>query len=138
MTMKRMIFALGCLSVGVLGLSGVAHANSNPCPGPLPRPGMTFGGTVHAVLDGDTICVSEKAYFKNWVKVRLADFNAPELDRPGGEAAQAALEGIAKGKRVVCVSGGRSLDRVVARCTIVKKGLGAFMREAGIEPGGSR
>ena len=136
--MRRIIFASIMLGLAVMGSAGAAQADQNPCPGALPRPGMTFGGIVHAVLDGDTICVSEKPYFKNWVKIRLADFNAPELDRPGGAAAQAALEGIAKGKRVVCVGGGRSFDRVVARCTIVKKSLGAFMSEAGIEQGGDR
>jgi endonuclease YncB( thermonuclease family) len=136
--MKRIVFASITFAFAALGEAGAARADQNPCPGALPRPGMTFGGTVHAVLDGDTICVSNKPYFKNWVKIRLADFNAPELDRPGGGAAQAALEEIAKGKRVVCVAGGRSFDRVVARCTIVKKSLGAFMREAGIEQGGER
>jgi micrococcal nuclease len=104
----------------------------------MPRPGITFGGTVHAVLDGDTICVSEKSDFKNWVKIRLEDFNAPELDRPGGQAARAALEGVAKGRRVICVSGGRNLGRVLARCTIVTKSLGASLREVGIEQGGDR
>jgi micrococcal nuclease len=134
--MKRTLFGLAALTG--LGIAATAQANSNPCPGALPRPGVTFGGVVHAVLEGDTICVSEKPYFKNWVKIRLGDFNAPELDRPGGEAARAALEQIAKGQRVVCVSGGRSFDRVVARCTIVKKGLGSFLREAGVEQGGER
>ena len=136
--MKRAVFAFVCLGFAAFGFAGAAQADSNPCPGALPRAGTTFGGTVHAVLDGDTICVSEKSYFKNWVKIRLADFSAPELNRPGGAAAQVALEEIAKGKRVVCVGGGRSFDRVVARCTIVKKSLGAFMREAGIEQGGDR
>lgn len=136
--MKQAVFAFVLFGLAGIGFSGAAQAESNPCPGALPRPGMTFGGIVHAVLDGDTICVSEKPYFKSWVKIRLADFNAPELVRPGGEAAKAALEEIAKGKRVVCVSGGRSFDRVVARCTIVKKSLGAFMREAGIEQDGDR
>ena len=136
--MKRIVFASITFAFAAMGAAGAARADQNPCPGALPRPGMTFGGTVQAVLDGDTICVSEKPYFKNWVKTRLADFNAPELDRPGGGAAQAALQDIAKGKQVVCVAGGRSFDRVVARCTIVKKSLGAFMREAGIEQGGDR
>ncbi len=90
------------------------------------------------VLDGDTMCVSEKPYFKTWIKIRLADFDAPELNRPGGDAAKAALEDIAMGRRVVCVSGGRSFDRSVARCAIEGKGVGAFMRDEGIEEGGQR
>ena len=136
--MNRIVIASIIFGLAAMGSAGAARADQSPCLGALPRPGMTFGGTVHAVLDGDTICVSEKPYFKTWVKIRLADFNAPELDRPGGGAAQAALGEIAKGKKVVCVGRGRSFDRVVARCTIVKKSLGAFMREAGIEQGGDR
>ena len=126
------------LALIVFCLAGAAYANPDPCPGALPRSGATFGGVVRAVLDGDTVCVSEKPYFKNWTKVRLADFSAPELTRPGGAAAQATLEDIAMGQRVVCVSRGRSLDRAVARCTIVKKSLGDFMRDAGVEQSGDR
>jgi hypothetical protein len=48
------------------------------------------------------------------------------------------LADIALGQRVVCVAGGRSFDRVLAHCTIAKKSLGVFMREAGIEQGGVR
>lgn len=136
--MKRAVFALISLGLAGFGFAGVAQAKPDPCPGALPRPGTTFGGIVRAVLDGDTICVSEKPYYKNWVKIRLSDFSAPELDRPGGEAAQATLEDIAMGQRVVCVGGGRSFDRIVARCTIVKKSLGTFMREHGVEQNGDR
>jgi len=134
----RTIVVLIVLGFAGWGFAGAAQANPNPCPGALPRPGATFGGVVRFVLDGDTLCVSEKPYFKTWTKVRLSDFDAPELNRPGGERAKAALEDIALGQRVVCVSGGRSLDRVMARCTIVKKGIGALMRDAGIEQGGDR
>ncbi len=129
----RLVFALIAF-----GLAGTAHAQPNPCPGALPRPGTTFGGIVRMVLDGDTMCVSEKPYFKTWIKIRLADFDAPELKRPGGDAAKAALEDIAMGQRVVCVSGGRSFDRAVARCAIEGKAVGAFMRDEGIEEGGQR
>jgi endonuclease YncB( thermonuclease family) len=136
--LMRIIGALMTLSVAGLAFAGAVQANTNPCPGALPRPGATFGGVVRVVLDGDTLCVGEKPYFKTWTKVRLSDFDAPELNRAGGQRAKAALEDIALGRRVVCVSGARSLDRVMARCTIVKKGIGASMRDAGIERGGDR
>jgi len=134
----RGIVAWLVLGLAGLGWTGATQASPNQCPGALPRPNTTFGGVVRIVLDGDTICVSEKPYVKSWIKIRLADFNAPELDRPGGARAQAALEDTALNQRVVCVSGGRSLDRVMARCTIEKKNIGAFMRDAGIKQSGDR
>jgi len=74
--------------------------------------------------------------------VRLADFNAPELNSQAGRAARAALERIAMGRQVQCtVGGGRSsrvvsYDRVIATCRIGGRRIGDLLREAGVEEGG--
>ena len=100
--------------------------------------GLTFSGPVVYVGDGDSLCVETMRGRggNGWVEVRLADFNAPELNEPGGRAARDALIAIALNRRVVCVAGRRSYDRVVARCTLRGIGLGERMRQRGIAEGG--
>jgi endonuclease YncB( thermonuclease family) len=81
-----------------------------------------------------------------WIEVRLADFNAPELHQPGGAAAKAALERIALvalDHEVICTTErgrrGRviSYDRVIARCRIGGDGIGDLLRHAGVAEGGN-
>ena len=116
---------------------------ADPCEGALPRrAGETFAGTVRYVGDGDGICVGASSDPRTWVEVRLADFNAPELNTPEGAAAKAALERIAMGRAAQCVAGGGrtrrvvSYDRVIATCRIGGRRIGDLMREAGVEEGG--
>lgn len=99
--------------------------------------GATFSGPVVYVGDGDNLCVSvgPRAGL-DWVEVRVADFYAPELHTPEGPAAKAALERIAMGRRVNCVAGKRSYDRVVAVCRLNGRSLGDLMRRAGVPEGG--
>ena len=59
-------------------------------------------GVVTRVVDGDTLYVSGLP-----VRVRLADIDAPELGTAGGEAAKAALAGLAEGRRICLDIGGR-------------------------------
>lgn len=112
-----------------------------PDRGPMPSelaPGRTFAGPVVYVGDGDSLCV-ETTPGKGgdgWVEIRLADFYAPELSEPGGRAARDGLAYIAMRRRVSCVAGRRSYDRVVARCTLNGTSLGDLMRRRGVDEGG--
>jgi micrococcal nuclease len=125
-------------------LAAAYAAHADPCKaipdnGPLPvslRPGAAFSGPVAYVGDGDSLCVAVGPEPAEWVEVRLADFYAPELREAGGEAARAALVGIAKGRRVECVADHRSFDRVVAVCRLQGVSLGDLLRRAGIREGG--
>lgn len=130
---RRRCTALAAL----LGASVLASAAlADPCVAPLPRKGASFSGVVRYVGDGDGLCVGPGADPRTWVEVRLEDFYAPELNEPGGRAAKAALERLAKGRRAVCTAGRRSFDRVVARCTIDGVSIGQQLRRAGVREGG--
>lgn len=130
-------FAAGILALG-LALAPPAMAQS--CAGPLPsQAGETFAGKVLYVTDGDGICVQGP---RGRVKVRLGDFDAPEMREFGGPEAKAALRRIAEGRNVRCrVVRGRygrtiSYDRVIAVCTLNRRRLGEAMRAAGAPEGG--
>tara|TARA_R110000751_G_scaffold168598_1_gene274536 strand:+ start:498 stop:869 length:372 start_codon:yes stop_codon:yes gene_type:complete len=110
-----------------MAIGTAVPALADPCEGRLPsRPGVTFVGTVRYVGDGDGdgLCVGKTCDPNEWIEVRLADFNAPELIAPDGPAAKVVLERLALRREVVCTSergrGGRvrSFDRVIARCHI--------------------
>lgn len=130
------------IAAGLALVASVAHAD--PCKaipdvGPTPaaaRPGKIITGPVVYVADGDGICVAIGQGPQNWVEIRIADFYAPELREPGGEQAKAAMERIAMGRTVRCVTGRRSYDRVVATCTLNGVSVGSLMRRAGIREGG--
>lgn len=118
------ISALGHLrwvsaAVGVVTIGLASEARADPCEGPLPgRAGAVFTGAVRYV--GDGLCVGVSADPDTWVEVRLADFNAPELNAPDGRRARDILRRLAMGQPVSCVAtrgrGGRvtSHDRVIA------------------------
>lgn len=138
------MFRLAALTAFFLALAGTAAAD--PCTripdrGPMPpelRAGRAFSGPVVYVGDGDSLCVEtlRGQGGAGWVEVRLADFYAPELNAPGGRAARQALVDIAIQRRVSCVAGRRSYDRVVARCTLNGVSLGDLMRRRGVSEGG--
>jgi micrococcal nuclease len=133
----------GALAVA-FALAPVSMALADPCKaipdkGPMPahlKPGSTFSGPVSYVGDGDSLCVALGPSPADWVEVRIADFYAPELHEPGGQEAKAALEWIARGRRVECVAQHRSYDRVVAVCRLQGVSLGYRMRRAGGGKGG--
>ncbi|WP_311028623.1 thermonuclease family protein [Mesorhizobium koreense] len=130
---------------GILGLLGpIASAHADPCEAPLPsQAGVRFSGVVQYVGDGDSLCVGATADPKEWIEVRLADFDAPELHQPGGAAAKTALERIALQHVVICTTergrGGHviSYDRVIARCQIGTDSIGDLLRHAGVAEGGN-
>jgi endonuclease YncB( thermonuclease family) len=126
-----------------------ARAHADPCRaipdrGPLPtylHSGALFSGPVVYVGDGDSLCVDvgkgqHSSTGAAWVEVRLADFYAIELGKLGGPEARAMLIKVAKGRRVTCVAGRRSYDRIVARCALRGVSLGELMRGAGMGEGG--
>ena len=117
--------AVAFLSLGVSSQALADSCKAIPDRGPSPawlHKGAQFSGPVAYIGDGDSLCVAAIAGREvdqtTWVEVRVADFYAPELHETGGPEAQAALEQIAKGKRVECVADHRSYDRVVAVCRL--------------------
>jgi endonuclease YncB( thermonuclease family) len=125
-------------------LCPIAPAHADPCEAPLPsQAGVRFSGVVQYVGDGDGLCVGKTADPREWIEVRLADFNAPELHQPGGAAAKAALERITLHHEVICTTergrGGRviSYDRVIARCRIGPDSIGDLLRRTGVTEGGN-
>jgi endonuclease YncB( thermonuclease family) len=72
----------------------------------------------------------------SWIEVRLADFYAPELDTPAGQAAKAALSALTLGRTLTCRAHHRSWDRVVATCRRDRQTVGGLMRRAGVAEGG--
>ena len=128
-----------CLALGA-GPTLADPCKAIPDKGPMPAylsPGATFSGRVVYVGDGDGLCVAVGQGPETWVEVRLEDFYAPELHEPGGPEAKSALEGLAMGRRAVCVADHQSYDRVVARCSIGGRELGDLMRSAGVAEGGN-
>jgi endonuclease YncB( thermonuclease family) len=129
------------VAFAVLALPSLAHAD--PCEGDLPaRAGQSFSGAVRYIGDGDSLCVGQSGDPDTWIEVRLADFNAPELNSQGGRAAKAALERVAMDRQAQCTAGGGrssrvvSYDRVIAVCRIGGRRIGDLLREAGVEEGG--
>lgn len=129
--------------IALLFMAAPAIAHADPCEGALPqRVGAVFSGAVRYVGDGDSLCVGQSGDPAAWIEVRLADFNAPELNARGGAAAKAMLERIALGRSAQCVAGGGrsrrvvSYDRVIAICRIDGRAIGDLLREAGAEEGG--
>jgi len=120
----------------ILAALSAALSMKAACLAPLPYRGQTFAGAARIVHDGDTLCIGPGADHAGWVKVRLADFYAPELGEPGGREATEALRSITAGAWVVCVADHRSYDRAVARCTINGKPIGELMKARGVQQGG--
>lgn len=139
--MSRPLIILGGMLVVVCP---IAPAYADPCKAPLPfQAGAQFFGTVRYVGDGDGLCVGRTTDPNEWIEVRLADFDAPEVHRPGGAAARAALERIALHREVSCTAergrSGRvvSFDRVIARCKMRSASIGDLLRAAGVAEGGN-
>lgn len=119
-----------------LWFAGTVAAQADPCQAKLPKLGTSFEGVVRYVGDGDSLCVGESDNPSEWIEVRVADFYAPELNKPGGREAKAALERIAMGRRARCLAGKRSYDRVVATCSVGNQSIADWLRAAGVKEGG--
>jgi endonuclease YncB( thermonuclease family) len=132
--------ALGALALILCATPALADpCKAIPDRGQLPTylyPGAEFSGRVVYVGDGDSLCVANGPSTQDWIEVRLADFYAPELQAPGGEAAKRALLRLTMGRRLTCKANHRSYDRIAATCRREGKSVGDLMRAAGIKEGG--
>ncbi|MFZ5685926.1 hypothetical protein [Phenylobacterium sp.] len=82
---------LAALATPALADPSKAIPDKGPLPSYLGR-GMEFSGRVVHVGDGDSLCVAKGWSLDTWIEVRLADFCAPELREPGGEAAKSSSQ----------------------------------------------
>lgn len=124
-------------------LAVTTPALADPCTAPVSgyHAGDVLTGTLRYVGDGDSACLSRSPDPSTWVEIRLADWFAPELHEPGGQAAKAALVRYL-GQPIVCTvrrgqnGSTRSYDRVIAVCSIRGRGVGELMKAAGVAQGG--
>lgn len=130
------------VTAALLFAPAVAHAD--PCEGRLPsRPGQTFSGMVRYVGDGDSICVGATPDPNEWIEVRMADFDAPELNEPNGRRSRQFLIDLTRGRSVTCTAergrSGRviSHDRVIATCRMSGRRLGDLLRARRAPTGGN-
>lgn len=73
---------------------------------------MTIRRTVRRVIDGDTFIVNRQIRGTN--RVRMANYNAPELYQYGGGTAKRSLSRRIQGKTVTLRPVGKSYGRVVS------------------------
>lgn len=135
--MRPLLFASALLLLPTAALA-------DPCEGRLPsRPGETFSGLVRYIGDGDSLCLGPSSDPASWIEVRLSDFDAPELNAPGGRAARDQLSRLTRGRVLACVSArGRSgrvvvYDRVIAACRLNGRAVGDLLRASGAREGGN-
>lgn len=83
--------------------------------------------TVKKVIDGDTFEVKTKV--GETIRIRIANFNAPELNQRGGKAAKKDLKNLIEGKTVTLVPKGKSYGRVVADVRINRKKVSNLMKK---------
>ncbi len=130
------------IAAGVL-LSVASEVRADPCVARLPdRAGKSFSGQVRYVVDGDGLYIGRASDTANWIEVRLADFDASELNANGGQRAKALLTRVTSGRWCARRSGGGSgrvvvYDRVIAVCTRDGRRLGDLLRKAGSVCGGN-
>jgi hypothetical protein len=124
----RLLSSLVTLSV-LLSIAPAATAPHSACNAPLPAKDKSFTGEVTFVASGHVMCVGRDL---GGIAVRLADFNAPEPDAPGGQPARATLSYYALGKTVACQANKHAKKHVVALCTVNGRQLGDLLRAAGI------
>ena len=132
------------LATTLLSLTAATMARADPCEGRLPaRHGETFAGTVRYVGDGDSLCVGRTSNPNDWIEVRLADFDAPELRERDGRRSRDILTRLTRGRQVTCTAtrgrSGRvvSYDRVIATCRLGRQRLGDLLRAQRAPEGGN-
>ena len=132
------------LASTLLSLTAVTVAQADPCEGRLPtRHGETFAGTVRYVGDGDSLCVGQTSNPNDWIEVRMADFDAPELRERDGRRSRDILTRLTRGRQVNCTAtrgrSGRvvSYDRVIATCRLGRQRLGGLLRAQRAPEGGN-
>lgn len=84
-------------------------------------PAHALDGTAR-VVDGDTLVIGQE-------RIRLRNYNAPEIHEPGGPQAKAKLERLTNGKQVHCDPKARDrYARLVATCSVDGRDLGREMK----------
>ena len=74
------------------------------------------------VVDGDTLVIDHQ-------RIRIQNFNAPEMNEPGGPEARAKMQALTSGHIVHCDPKARDkYARIVARCSVDGVDLGKAMR----------
>lgn len=87
----------------------------------LASPAWAIDGPAR-VVDGDTIVIARE-------RIRIQNFNAPEMNQPGGPEAKARMEALTRGKVVHCDPKARDrYARLVARCEVDGADLGKALR----------
>jgi micrococcal nuclease len=81
-------------------------------------------GKAKWTIDGDTI------ELMNGMRVRIAGYDAPELDEHGGKAAKQRLSKLVRGKTIGLSNElGRSYGRTVRRVTVKGKSVEKLMQK---------
>jgi endonuclease YncB( thermonuclease family) len=106
----------------------------------LPRAHQTFAGQVVSVHDGDTMRVQRPGCGS--IRVRLGNWDAPELNQPGGRLQRDALTVLAKYRRATCTvvrgrSGYASHGRPISKCRVRGRDVGESMARMGFQQGGN-
>lgn len=84
-------------------------------------PALALDGPAR-VVDGDTIAIGRD-------RIRIQNFNAPEMNEPGGLEAKAKMQALTSGHIVHCDPKARDkYARIVARCSVDGQDLGQAMR----------
>ena len=95
-----------------------------------------FTGTVIAVIDGDTILlkpVDGKTMPRLFLKIRLADIDAPEKDQAFGDDSGRALAGLVLRKQVQVVTvAGDDYGRQVGRVSLGNLDVNRYMVQRGL------
>lgn len=137
-----MIRFLPTTAIAMIALPTVAHAD--PCEGGLPsQAGTVFSGIVRYVGDGDSLCIGRTTDPQEWIEVRLADFDAPELREREGTRSRELLSRLVMRRLVQCTAergrSGRviSHDRVIATCRMNGRRLGDLLRAQRAPQGGN-
>lgn len=137
-----MIRSILITTIVMIALPAVARAD--PCEGQLPSSaGTVFIGAVRYVGDGDSLCIGQTTDPSEWIEVRLADFDAPELHESEGRRSRDVLVTLVRGRQVTCTAergrSGRviSHDRVIATCRLSGRRLGELLRAQGAPQGGN-
>lgn len=102
--------------LGLLGINGIIRRYWGDC----------MKRKVNRVIDGDTFEVITK--IGETKRVRIANYNAPELNQPGGKKAAKKLKDMIDGKTVSIVPKGKSYGRVVADVRLNRKKVSKMMK----------
>jgi len=80
---------------------------------------------VKKVIDGDTIGI------KNGTKIRIADYDAPELEAPGGKAAKRKLQRLLPRGTQIGISPelAKSYNRSIRQVTLKGKPISKLMKK---------